>query len=284
MKRNLEFEKDRIVVGGCIRALLYASLRSLPVVYSGPLPPFRFDLFPCDDLTKLNIDVNETTTSREIWEKLIFLLGLSGLVLVNEMDNTLRVKDKSLTVSSGSRVIKYNFNKLVIFDDEKITGLPRVTKEEKRKNTVIDWVNVRSGCRHGVDYLESDEQFIKEIFFYTSGRLDSGKLKDLVAISYLTDEELKDFDFSDTMAKFKIIKMMKAAGIRGARNGRDQLRPDRYKYYAIKVEPAERQVFSNSIRYYKPDDRFEFCYDSIEQIVENGTKPTGFFRKLCEAL
>ena len=182
MKRNLEFEKDRIVVGWCIRALLYASLRSLPVVYSGPLPPFRFDLFPCDDLTKLNIDVNETTTSREIWEKLIFLLGLSGLVLVNEMDNTLRVKDKSLTVSSGSRVIKYNFNKLVIFDEEKITGLPRVTKEEKRKNTVIDWVNVRSVCRHGVDSLEIDEQFIKEVFFFTLGRLDSGKVNDLFAI------------------------------------------------------------------------------------------------------
>ena len=35
---------------------------------------------------------------------------------------------------------------------------------------------------------------------------------------------------------------MKEAGIRGTRNGRDQLNPEKYKYYAIKLDSAERQV------------------------------------------
>ena len=78
--------------------------------------------------------------------------------------------------------------------------------------------------------------------------------------------------------------MMKKAGIRGARNGRDQLRPERYKYYAIKVEPAERIVYSNDVRYYEQDERFEFCYDSVEEIISNSGAPGGYFRKLSEAL
>ena len=86
------------------------------------------------------------------------------------------------------------------------------------------------------------------------------------------------------MARFKIIEMMKKAGIRGARNGRDQLRPERYKYYAIKVEPAERLVCSNDTRYYEQDERFEFCYDSIKEIIESSPAPQGYFSKLCEAL
>ena len=284
-QRGLTFEQDKIVVGGCIRSLLYASFRELPVVFASPLPPFRFDLFPFDNLSKLGFELNETTTSREVWERLMFLLGLSGLVLTNGTENNLRVVDKTLVVATDSRSTKYNFNRLVVFDDKEIKGLPRITKEEKEASRVIDWVNVRSGCGHDIDRLEDDgDDFIKEIIFYPSERSDNKNWKDLAAISYLTDEQLKDFDYSDTMARFKIIEMMKKAGIRGARNGRDQLRPGRYKYYAIKVEPAERQVCSNDVRYYEQDERFEFCYDTIEEIIKNSSAPQGYFGKLCEAL
>ena len=108
-------------------------------------------------------------------------------------------------------------------------------------------------------------------------------LKDLAAISYLTDEQLADFDYSDTMVKFKVTKMMKEAGIRGARNGRDVNNPERYKYYAVKVEPAERQVFTDVVRTFKPDDRFEFCYDTLEDIVSNIKKPEHYLGKLSES-
>ena len=282
-KRGLTFEQDKIVVGGGIRALLYASLRELPVAFTSPVPPFRFDIFPFDNLSKLGFELNETTTSREVWERLMFLLGLSGLVLTSGTGNSLRVADKTLIVASNSSSTKYNFNRLVVFDDKEIKGLPRITKEEKEASRVIDWVNVRSGCGHDIDRLEDDgSDFVKEIIFYPSDRSDNSIWKDLVAISHLTDEQLKDFDYSDTMARFKIIKMMKKAGIRGARNGRDQLRPDRYKYYAIKVEPAERQVYSNDTRYYEQDERFEFCYDSVGEIINNSSPPEGYFRKLSE--
>ena len=67
-------------------------------------------------------------------------------------------------------------------------------------------------------------------------------IKDLVAVSFLNMAELNDAECSDTAVRFKTLKMMKAAGIRGARNGRDQKKPERYKYYAVRIEAVERQV------------------------------------------
>ena len=76
---------------------------------------------------------------------------------------------------------------------------------------------------------------------------------------------------------------MKEAGIRGARNGRDVNKPERYKYYAIKVEPAQRIIYKDAKRYYQKDDRFEFRYDTIEQLLCRLKKPQGYLSKLIEA-
>jgi len=283
-KRELEFARDKIVIGGCLRSLIYAGLNELPVVFTSPSPPFRFDLFPGDDLSSLGLRVDPETTSREVWERLMFILGLAGLVVSPPGPNTLRIADNTLVLTAQPRQIKFNFRKLVIFDDKQIKGLPRITEEKEETNRVIDWVNVRSGCRHDFDRLEDDgSDFVREILFYPSDRSDNKNFKDLAAISYLTNEQLRDFDYSDTMAKFKIKDMMKQAGIRGARNGRDQKRPDKYKYYAIKVEPAEREVISRNVRHYEPDERFEFRYDSIVELIANASPPSGYLRKLCEA-
>ena len=281
--RTLTFDKDSIVVGGCIRALLYAFFHELPVVFTKPDPPFRFDPFPDCDVGKLGLESRERT-QLEIWERLVFLLGMAGNLPVVHDDNKLRVSENTLTVTSGNTATKFNFNKLVIFDDKQVKGLPRVEREEKEKNRVIDWVNVRSGCSHDIPYLVDDKGlFVKEIIFYPTDRSDNKSHKDLVAISHLTDQQLQDFDFSDTMVRFKVLKMMKAAGIRGARNGRDVNNPEKYKYYAVKIEPAERVVVSNSKRFYEPDDRLEFIYQTLEEILDTASKPEGYLKKLCEA-
>ena len=46
----------------------------------------------------------------------------------------------------------------------------------------------------------------------------------------LNEQQLRDFEYSDTYARFKTLAMMKEAGIRGARNGKDANRPGKYIY------------------------------------------------------
>ena len=280
------YQKDTIVIGGCLAALLYAFKNSLPVIFANPKPPFRYDKIEKEyDLSFLGLEPFESYYQRQVWERLLVLLGLSGNLPLSDNASGLRIVDNLLTVTTNNhRVAKFEFNKLVVFDDEGVTGLPPISGEIKEKNRVIDWVNIRQGAKHQHDELDGDDDFVSKVIFYPSDRHDNKKLKDLVAISYLTDEELLSHDYSDTMVKFKVTKMMKAAGIRGTRNGRDVNNPDKYKYYAIKIEPSERIIEPDVKRYYEPDERFEFKYDSVFDLLREPKTPENYLGKLSVLL
>ena len=280
------YQKDTIVIGGCLPSLLYAFKNGLPVIFSKPRPPFRYDKIQKDyDLSFLGLEPFELYYQKQVWERLLVLLGLSGNLPLSSNASGMRIVDNLLTVTTNNhRVVKFTFDKLVVFDDEGVTGLPPISGEIKEKNRVIDWVNVRQGAKHQHDEIIGEGNFVNKIIFYPSDRHDNRKLKDLVAISYLTDEELLDHDYSDTMVKFKVTKMMKSVGIRGGRNGRDVNNPERYKFYAVKVEPSERVVEPDVKRYYVPDERFEFRYDSVFDLLKEPKTPKNYLGKLCGLL
>jgi hypothetical protein len=85
---------------------------------------------------------------------------------------------------------------------------------------------------------------VREVYFYPTERMSGNhQNKDLVAISYLTKEQLNDIEYSDLYARYKILSMMRKAGIKGARNGRDVNNPHKYKYYLPKIESSGREIF-----------------------------------------
>ena len=291
---------DTVVIGGNLPAFLYAYTNSFPIVFVDAKPPFEFDEVDELDFEGLGLrySYNESGVYSKryggkkkrhlrLWERIGFLLGVAGLMPLSNFAESIRIQDNQLKIATErQRTAKINFNKLVIFDDKKASGLPNIRERKKSKNRVIDWFNVRSGCNHDVDSLTDDSDFVNKIIFYPTKRSENRNLKDLYVESYLTDEQLKDFDYSETMARFKILKMMKAAGMRGERNGRNPKYPERssvpYKYYAIKIEPSERVVYSATKKFYEPDPRFEFRYDTIEEALANTKKPEGYLGKLSE--
>ena len=178
------YEKDKIVIGGDLRALLYAYNHGLPIIYVEPAPPLRFDEIKHDNLSILGIQPELPFNQAEMWSRLDFFLGLSGLVPMGANASNIRVTENQLSATTKqSRNIKFNFNQLVVFSDEKIFGLPQIKKETREKSRVVDWINVRSGCSHDILHLHSDGEFVKEIIFYPTDRSDNRNLKDLVAIS-----------------------------------------------------------------------------------------------------
>ena len=285
LERHL-YEKNRIVIGGCLPSLLYAFKCNLPIIFAKPRPPFRYDKVEKEyDLSFLGLEPFEMYYQRQVWERLLLLLGLSGNLPLSDNAAGLRIVDNTLTATTNNhRVVKFRFNKLVVFDDMNVFGLPPMAGEIKEKNRVIDWVNVRSGAKHQHYEIHDDADFVNHIIFYPSDRSDNKTLKDLVAISYLTDEQILDHDYSDAMVKFKVLKMMKSVGIRGMRNGRDVKNPEKYKYYAVKIEPAERVVEPNIKRYYEPDERFEFRYDTVFELLKEPKKPENYLGMLCDIL
>jgi hypothetical protein len=84
--------------------------------------------------------------------------------------------------------------------------------------------------------------FIKRVWFYLSHRIDGRKpIKDACALSILSEDQIDDFDFSETIVRIKTVEAMKALGLRGPRNGYQYDGSIRYR--SFKVEALERTKF-----------------------------------------
>jgi len=265
------YSYETIVIGGGLNALLYSFFTGYPCIFVKPDPPFRLDV--CDEKHDFGFLHLRSKNQREAWERLILLLGIAGQLPMTSRASSLNIRDNLLKVTTpNSRLGRFEFKKLMIFSDQNTFGLPFMKEQVESKYKVLDWFSVRSGMEHGCDVLEGDSDFVKRVHFYPSERFGNQKTdrirKDLVSVSFLDQEKLDDFDYSDTMAKFKIINMMKGAGIRGARNGRDTYNPNIYRYYSIKIEATEREVIPNIKNYYEDDARFEFCDTTPVEIME----------------
>tara|TARA_Y100001973_G_C5190634_1_gene330737 strand:- start:842 stop:1726 length:885 start_codon:yes stop_codon:yes gene_type:complete len=278
------YEKDKIVVGGNLSSLLYAYINELPVVFTELEKLFRLDFFDKDiDFEFMGLEPGVSYSYRQIQQNLLLLLGLSGNLPLSANAAGIRVQDKRIIVSTKRhRIIKMDFNSLVVFDGLGVSGLSEQTRQQKGKNRVIDWFNIRSGARISLDSIPGDGDFVNHLYFYPSDRQENKNLKDAVCVSYLTDEQMNNFDYSPTMARFKILKMMKEAGLRGKRNGRRADDPSKNNYYAIKIEAAERVVEPSLIKYYKPDPRFEYRYDTALELINQASRPSGYLGFLTE--
>ena len=108
------YEKDKIVVGGDLRSLLYAFSNAYPVIYVNPVKPLRFDMFEGVDLSDLGISSISPQPQVEVWSRLNFLLGLSGLLPLGPNAESMRVRDNQLSViTKHARNIKFNFNFII---------------------------------------------------------------------------------------------------------------------------------------------------------------------------
>ncbi len=293
----MNIHHDRIVIGGNLEAFTYAFKHCLPVLYTNLKPPFKYDYLQPDVVFDLNTTsppivlktASGTTTcgppKLQIWQKLLFLLSVAGKTVYGDTVRSIHIEGNEIQLScDGARRKTITFDQAVIFDDEKIIGLPLINKQIKYKNIVYDWVNIVSGGSHEYDLLRYDDDFVNTVHFYPSERNDNTRLKDLVSVSYLTDEQLVDFSYSDTYVRFKLLDLFKELGIRGARNGRDVNRPGHYKYYAVKLEPSNRSVVRRVVNEYESDERLVFNYNKLEQIIEEPTVLEGYLKRVSDII
>lgn len=280
------YEKDKIVVGGSLSSLLYAYINNLPVIFIELEKPFRLDSFDKNlDFRFMGLESGISYSHRQIQQNLLLLIGLSGNLPLSANAAGMKVQGNRLTISTKRhRVIKMDFNKLVVFGNSGVSGLSSQLRQEKDKNRVIDWFNIRSGSRISLDGISGEDDFVSQLYFYPSDRHGNRALKDAVCISYLTDEQLDNFNYSPTMARFKILNMMKETGLRGKKNGKRIDDPLKTNYYALKIEASERQVEENIVRHYEPDPRFEYRYDTELELIKQTSRPTGYLGFLTEKI
>ena len=298
---------ENIAIGATLSSVLYSFYTQTPLIFveGATIHPFDF----CDsdiDLSLFRIDPksyclkqsdNEQFVfgppKQQIYEKLLALLSLSGLVPFSHLAKSINIEDDHLKViTEGNKVINVEYEKLIVFDDNKINGLPHIIENEQNKPTqVLDWFEVNLGGTHDIDYIETDSDFVKKIFFYSSQRdYTQSDKKDLLAISYLTpDEAVYNYQYSDTYAKFKILQCMKQAGIRGPKNGKNPNYPDRssepFKWLSPKISLMHRQIIRLPMGKYEDSEKIKFLYDTPQEIIStHQVEMNTYTAKLLNAL
>ena len=224
---------NKIIVGGSLAALLYAYKNKIPVVWVSPRIPSFFE-------------VDERGNSKQqLWHKLAFQLSLSGAAPMAPGGTSIRVEDNNILklFTDGPFFATLRFGELIVFDDTQLEGWDNELGRAK-KYRVLDWINDRQSSPHKVEKMISDDDLAREVYFYPSHRIDgnwSGK-KDMVAVSYLNRKQIDSVEYCDTYVRFKVLHMMKEAGIRGPKNGVNKKDPTKHNYLSVKIETARREV------------------------------------------
>ena len=246
---------DQIVVGSSLRAVLFAALNDFPVFFTKPEKPFEFDYFdPSIDLSSWGLH-NElqlwTTPNGEkktgqnkiaLWEHVFFVLGLKGLTPFSDFCSSLRIDDNTLTgYSEYAKLRSVDFGVCHYFDDHATYNLLPSENTPKTYNVYDRFAFIRGG-KHHLDLIEDDDHFCNEIWFYPSPRLDGETLiKDACVLSILSDDQIDDFDFSETLVRLTTLQKMKDLGLRGPKNGRQADGSQRYR--SFKAQAINRTKF-----------------------------------------
>lgn len=251
---------DNIVLGSTLNALLFGAQNFFPVIFSDFQKPFRFDTFdPNLDLSFLNIPHDlwpKTLTTHNdeiavglpkylVWERLMFLLSVQGYVPLSNLCRSFRASDNKLECfNEYSKIAEIKFKNCYYFGDINVHGLLEKKALDNYTYTCYDWIAFNKGGKHDIDYLETSHSFVKRVWFYPSDRIDGNSaVKDACILSVLTEEQLSDFDYSETMAKFKLISEMESRGMKGQFNGYSP--NGKPKYYKFKTTHTRREKYAN---------------------------------------
>lgn len=205
--RILSKAVDQLVIGGNINALEFAYYNSIPIFYD------KLEIPSEDDVTKDNV------SKRDLLFNYCFLLSLCGL----------NYSSYNITRYSLSENKLKGYGKLPWILEIEFNKLHDMSSFNLRNDVykVIDYIDVRSAGYHKVTTIKTIHNFVSELRFYPSKRMNASKkytpethdyekiAKDLMIISYLTPEELENDEYSPMYSRILAKQLMKEHGIEG---------------------------------------------------------------------
>ena len=253
---SLVFEYDKIVVGSTLEAMMFAFNNQYPMFFTVAQRPFRFDfLSHAYDMASLKIpDMRKSLTTFEgnkevgtpkelLWERLLFLLSLDGNVPLSNLCHNIRYDgDRVVCSNEYSKIMELKFKECYYFGDSFSTGFVEEKSLDDNVYLCYDYIGFNKGGKHDIDYIHTDDDFVSEIWFYSSDRIDGNTpVRDACAVSELTESQLLDFDYSETMSRFKVVHEMESRGMKGA-FAHDYTKSGKPKHYKFRTTCIGRKT------------------------------------------
>ena len=108
-------------------------------------------------------------------------------------------------------MVKYK--NLYLYDDENVQGLS--LNRTLLHYRVVDWFDCSGLYDLDFDEIITDDKFVHKIKPFKTRRIDGNqKYLDLLCESFLTAKQLKNFDYGETMARFKVISFLTDNGVK----------------------------------------------------------------------
>ncbi len=237
---------------------MYAYAHGFPLYFTDASPPFRFDYFSPDiklssvgipserkKLNTINSSVEVGISKYLLWERLIFLLSLDGRLPLSDLCDIMRYDGEKVTCTNEySKIHEFSFDKCYYFGDTNISGLVSEMPSPAPSYICYDYVAFHKGGKHEIDYIPTGDDFVSEVWFYSSDRIDGNTgVKDACVVSILTDEQVFNPDFSETMSRFKMEKVLYDNGMKGPLNGYTSSgRPKHYRFKTSHLRRLKTQL------------------------------------------
>ena len=288
---------DNIVIGSSLSAVVFAFNNQYPLFFTHPRKPFRFDhLGPQSDLgcVKLSTPPKEIQTfdgpkilgcpKYLLWERLLFLLSLEGLVPLSDLCGSIRAVDQRVVCSNDySKIFEFDYGVCHYFGDDNSSGFVFEKKIAKPKFVCYDWIAFNRGGKHDIDYIRTGDDLAREMWFYPSDRIDGNTaVKDACVVSLLSADQVEHFDYSETMARFKMIHEMELRGMKGKFNGYGP--NGKPKYYKFRTTSLYRQKYSAGARYEPKSERIRVVKQDEEALLLNLSKASMAYDKFLRYL
>ena len=229
----LEYTFDNVVLGWREEAVSFAREHGYHLIVNSDQRPFHHFVGYQDIKSK--------------WYEGIFDLGMRSLLPIPFDVQTVGLDEGKLkVVTEGNTKVMINFQKLHIFDLDNCgnLGVDEVIKDY----LVHDMFDITSGSRLGREIiLKPKDAFVRLIEFVPSNRIDrntSGDFKDILVTSVITQEDIKNFDYSDTVIRIFIERKLKEHNIKQP-NGR-----------SLKIRHSFRHALKNNF-HLKPIDELD---------------------------
>ena len=250
---------DQIVVGSCLESALYAFSKDSYYLPNKNFGPAFYERCP---------KILGKSQASYTWSRILLLLSLQGKLLSYDKKKIFIAENELKILDAPSSPIKYNFQVCEVFDSTEIVLQNEIVKAAEAIYKVFDDFELSNlGSKNR--FIEPKdcplEPIASKIVFYNSGRvLGSDYVTDCVVESYMTREQRRDINYSDSIIRFYVSRYLEEVGVHG--NFMNLYKSGKPKYRKPKITHKARLSFMVDQNKYADSKSIKFIYNKKEAL------------------